>query len=228
MNYKYTLSDNELLLLDGKCSEALQKDVDRAKSRSEVIGLIDGDSDDPHSQLVAQVVLEAKEKGRIIFQHKQISHCSLCKTFAGYYAYPRRSRYHSKGDLNYDRPRYMSGYEFADRFVTMKGHATLGCCSDCFAKIKDTLLVALKDIKAQVPERLTGYPAQWERVAKRRCLKCGWEGPESQMGRKRTLMGDGTYPATCPKCPAASGLFSSDVEVMDGFYLENREATDNV
>ena len=47
-----------------------------------------------------------------------------------------------------------------------------------------------------------------------------WEGHEGQVGRLRTLLGDGTYPGKCLSCGVEHRPFSvSPLEIIDGFVV---------
>lgn len=79
----------------------------------------------------------------------------------------------------------------------------------------------LTDIPAELPEQLQAPDApRWKRQARRHCTACGWDGHEGQMRRKRTLFGDGDYPAGCPNCDAEnSPLGRHIIELVDGFTV---------
>lgn len=215
------LEDQEILLLDGKCREEIQKKVDDVKrvveARSKVTGL-----NQEQAELVANAVLEAEKSGKLIYHHRSLRSCDVCKKSGGYATYTRNSRYHRKGEKNHDRPLSFSGIELADRTIRMEGRAAVGCCNSCFNAVKPALLEALASVRAEMPEQLTGKPPKWKRHDKRKCKECGWEGHEGEMGLLPAMM-QGSYPGKCPKCEAKSLPFGPRVfEFVDGFELVSR------
>ncbi len=218
----YRLTDDELVVLDGKCGEELQQEVDKAKkriaARSEFPELLNEES-----AFIASLVAEANQYGRLIFSRESIRTCKICGKNGGCAVRTRNGRHHRKGDKNYDKPLYLAGLEFAYRFVTMKGYPSLGCCVDCWNKIKPFAAKSLAEVKAVIPEAITGFPPRFTYQSNMRCLSCGWEGHEGQMIHEPTIMGNGTYPARCPKCNALNSLFSLQVKTTDGFTLEENK-----
>ena len=215
------LTDMELLILDGNCSKEVQAEVEMAKQRIEAKESMP-DVEPAISDFVVQVVAEANKKGVLRLRSKSLSHCSVCKQSGGYYTYKRSSRYHNKGDLNYDKPKYLSGIELAVRFVTMTGYAACGCCSECWAKAKPIILEKIEsgEIKAEVSESITGKPSRFKKCANKECSECGWKGHEGQMSKRMTLIGNGYYPAVCPNCGAENiPLGPTKVKDVDGFTL---------
>lgn len=214
-----SLTDDELALLDGRCSEKVQEAVDGALARI-AARTSHPDLAPDHAGLVADVVAEAHKNGRLVFWRERIRRCPLCGTSPGYVAYKSGPR---RGRPNYDKPRHLDGHEFAYRFVTVQGHVSVGGCADCVNPLLPTIAEALRGVPAQVPPvlRAEGEP---ERVRhnNRRCTKCGWTGHEGQMGRLPTLMGDGSFPALCPEC-GAGGHFSRVVEFAEGFVVVELE-----
>lgn len=56
---------------------------------------------------------------------------------------------------------------------------------------------------------------RWDRC---RCKRCKWTGHDGQLGKLRTLMGDGFYPGKCPSCGEERRPLGSDpFERLDGF-----------
>ena len=207
-----------MLVLDGKASDEVQKEIDEVKSK--IAHLKSIDSDDPEvSNFIAKVLLECEENGQLVHYHISLRSCDICNKRAGYAKHKRRGRYHNKGDDNHKRPLSFGGIELAKRFVTMQGHARLGCCSGCMSKIKEPLSIRLRDVKAEIPESLTGFPPKWKKWDRMKCKECGWEGHEGQMGQLPAMMG-GYYPGQCPKCEAKSlPLGRTMFNHIDGFDL---------
>lgn len=217
------LTDAELILLDGRCSAEVQAQVDAAKARAEAVGIF------AHlpahvAVLLADVVTEAAANGLLRHQPVHMRSCDYCGSrpdpfYVLYKSGPRR------GQANYDKPRYLSGVEFADRFVQTKGYPTLGACSECAEAVRHDLACALVDVRAQVPAVLSldGRPA-WVRYNRRHCTSCGWSGHAGQMLYECALMGDGWYPARCPDC-GAGGAFDRTVETVDGYVVTDDPIT---
>lgn len=218
-----TLTDQELIILDGKCSQEVQAEVDAAKSRLQMRERI-GSVDSHIADFVADAVAEAKKNGRLIFEHLQLRACKYCKKQAGYWPYARWSRNHRKGAANYDAPKYFYGINVAHRFIIMKGYASLGCCAECWEKAKPILLAELEGMKCELSKYLTGIEPKYRRYDKMKCSKCNWEGHEGQMGKLRTLMGDGWYRGKCPQCGSENSLFNSVIKPSSGFVIA--ESTD--
>jgi hypothetical protein len=210
------LTDPEIVLLDGKVRDEVQPEVDAAKARLDAIE-DHPDLPDHLARFVADAVTEARANGRLVWHHDRIRSCPLCGRYGGYAKFKSGPR---RGQSNTNRPLSFNGVELARRFVTMEGHVTLGGCVECVETAEPTLRDALRGVEAQVPDRLRadGEPKR-VRYALRRCTECGWEGHEGEMGRRRTIMGDGTYPAACPSCKALNELGRAPVERRDGFVV---------
>jgi hypothetical protein len=209
------LTDAELALLNGRCSDKVQAEVNGALARIEAAGRYDL----PHdlAGLIADVVTEARNEGRIIHRPARLSYCRWCKTSAGYALFKSGPR---RGRRNLNRPLTLSGIEMAVRFVRVENHVRLGACSDCMAIVRPSLITALADVQAEVPDALAaeGRPA-WKRYDNRHCTVCDWTGHEGQMGKLRTLIGDGWYPGKCPSCGHEDGFGSRKIESRDGFAV---------
>lgn len=217
------LTDAELILLDGRCSAEVQVQVNAAKARAEAVATR---SHLPAhiARLVADVVSEATTNGLVSYGPVRIRGCDYCGAkpdplYVRYKSGPRRGR------SNYDKPRYLSGVEYAQRFVRMEGYPTLGACSDCEAAASGELVDALAGVHAQIPARLAaaGRPV-WVRYDRRHCKRCDWSGHAGQMVHERALMGDGWYPARCPDC-GAGGAFDRTVETVDGYVVTDDPIT---
>jgi len=219
--HRVDLTDSELVLLDGSCSEKVQAEVDAARTR---LGSMTAHPDLPPAlaAFIADVVNEARENGRLIYRTERISYCRLCgrtKSYVLFKSGPRR------GTPNYNRPIYMHGHEFARRFVTIQGSVSVGGCHECVEAVMPYLPDALRGVPAEVPAvlRAKGEPVR-KRYDRRRCTKCGWGGHEGEMGQLRTLMGDGYYPGKCPSCGVEHAPFRlSPFKRLDGFEIVEAE-----
>jgi len=211
------LTDQELQLLDGKCSDEIQSCVDGAKKRIELKSSLEFVPDE-FRDLAVSVVEEARKNGELVFQRTSARSCPCCKKEAGYAIRTRSGRYHRKGDKNYDKPLSFGAVEFSKRFVRMKHYLDVGCCADCFVKAEPYLKDCLSGVVAEIPKqlRLEGMPVH-KKFSNKKCSKCEWEGHEGEMGSSMTLMGDGKYPSTCPKCNAKNTLFETVIKTVDGY-----------
>jgi len=217
MLYKVELAYMELLLVDGLCNEEAQKVVDKAKQH-ETTRLALENAPDNVKDFCALLVTEAMEKGILKYSRRSLRSCQMCKKQAGYATYSRSSRYHSKGEKNYEKPLAFYAYDFKDSFVFVQGYSSLGICPECWEILKPALLVALKDIKVEISESITGEKPRYKKVDIWHCKKCDWKGLETAMGRDRTLMGDGYYPSTCPSCAAKNLMFGTTYLVSTGAW----------
>lgn len=212
------LLDTELVLLDGRCRPEIQARVDQAKARLASIAA-NPELPEPVAKFLADARNEAENTGKLVWRHIRLRSCSVCKKQAGYAKYTRYGRYHKKGDDNHDRPLTFAGYELADRSVTIRNYATLGCCHECWMRIQPELARTLSDVRAEIAEQITGRPPTLIRYKNRQCTKCGWTGHEGEMRKLPTLMGDGYYAGGCPKCQAESTLFGNDIKLIDGYTV---------
>lgn len=216
------LSDAELVLLDGRCGETVQAEVDAARDRIAARGR-HPTMPPALSGLVADAATEARTNGRLVWTTKPIDYCPLC----GWVGKP--ARYKSgprKGEIKPNGRRGMTGgVDLAHRFVTIQHHVRLGGCRECVETAEPALRKELRGVPAQVPDRLRaeGEPKR-VRYERRRCKSCGWEGHEGRMGRLTAVMG-GTYPGECPDCGAKQlPLGPLEFEHVDGFDVVATEA----
>lgn len=214
------LTDEEIVLLDGKCGEKAQAEVNAAKLRLAAVAAFVG-LDAKYAGFIADAVSLAKTDGRLGVRWEYGTWCRLCKRSAGYAKYKQSGRYHKKGDENRKKPLTMPLIDLRVSFVTIKGHVSMGCCDQCWAIIKPELKKALASVQAQMPESLTGEPPKWRRFDNRQCRRCGWKGHEGQMMRLPTLMGDGHYFGGCPNCDAENVFLGRPlIEAAEGFTIE--------
>lgn len=216
------LLDTEWLLLDGQCRPEVQIMVDAARERLVMRGRY-ANMEPALAGFIADVIREAQQEGQLIYQHRRITFCPLCKRAA---AYPVYKSGRKKGQPNYSKPRLgFAGIELAYRFVRIEGHVALGGCADCINGVEPWLREELRGVPTQLTESLKadGEP-QRIRYKRKRCKLCGWEGHEGEMRQLPAIMGS-SYPGGCPNCPAETGLFRNDIEHCEGFVVEELEAT---
>lgn len=203
----YILTDDEVVLLDGLTSnENVNAAIKRIKEARHLQS-VSPNLNERESGLVAQILEIARNDKKVICRCLSMSHCDVCGKRAGYAKHKRTTRYHRKGDTDHSKPLYFSGYDFKDSFVTIKGHASVGCCSECFDKLKSTIADSLKNINCEVSEKITGNPKDRIKVAKHKCDKCNWIGLETDM-RPLPAVFDGYYFGGCPSCSAENKPFA--------------------
>lgn len=213
MSARVELSDAELLLLDGGCSEKVQAEVDAARSRLDTAAAMP-DVSPEMAGLIADAVTEAKTNGLLLWRATRARSCVVCGKRAGYWVFKSGPR---RGREDWNRPLSFYAVEMADRFVRMENHLTLGCCQDCAQELRPLIAAALADVQAQVPDHIAaqGRP-KWKKHGRRECPDCGWQGHEGEMRLLRAVMG-GMYPGGCPSCPFDSTFLGRSFTILDGF-----------
>lgn len=208
--YNFSLTYDEAMLLDGKVSEKSQGIVDVAKKEHE-FGLDD---------FCNEILRKAMEKGKLSWGRKKISSCEHCDDKpSGYHTYTRNSRYHRKGAPNYDAPYEYSGIDPFQGFVVFQGLS--GVCVDCWYKKYLPVLVNYiieNDLPIEIQKNDIAE-SLYKKDDIRICFKCGEEIRESEMGTSMTMMGDGRYPSTCPKCGATSTIFGPSHKTTDKYVM---------
>lgn len=162
--------------------------------------------------LIADVIAEAKREGRLIYRGVAASYCSYCDARSKWEKPKRRRREHEVK---------VSGIEFADRFIVISGHISVGGCRACVDQALASLKTELTAFPVELPAalRTDGAPT-YQRWDLCRCKRCGWRGHDGQLGKLRTLMGDGYYPGKCPSCGAERRPLGPDpFERLDGFVV---------
>lgn len=186
--YMLELSYKELLLLDGKVSKDVQRTIDKAKlDESRKFDL----------QIMNKILDEAEKEGLLKWRHDSIRTCPCCEKTYEYARYKRNSRYHNAGDIISDRPIHHRGMQFNGGQDYM--------CMDCCEKYKviETLVHHIIDTDMKIEIQENKYAtSKYLKDDIRICYECKEEMKESEMGREPSLMGGGTYPATCPRCEA--------------------------
>jgi hypothetical protein len=160
--------------------------------------------------LVADVLAEARKEGRLIYRGVAVSSCRYCGARSEWKKPPRKKR-----EIEYP----VSGVEFADRFIVISRHISVGACRVCVDQAMPVLRAELAGKPVQLPSALHVGDApvfrRWDRCG---CKNCKWIGHEGQLGKLRTLMGDGDYPGKCPSCGAERRFMGPNpFERLDGF-----------
>lgn len=160
--------------------------------------------------LIADVLAEARTNGRLIYRGVAVSPCRYCGARSEWKRPPRKKR-------EYEYP--ISGVDFADRFVIISRHITVGGCHSCVEQALPALRAELATFPVQLPTALrTDDAIVYQRWNRCRCKRCEWTGHDGQLGKLRTLMGDGYYPGKCPSCGVERRPLGEDpFERLDGF-----------
>lgn len=212
-----TLNDHQLALLNGKLDEKQQKLVESAIARLHYRQIYT-DLLPNLSDFICDLREIANAKGLLTYSHCKLRSCRICDIRPGYHTVARTTKYKKKGQIDYDSPIYLYGRDFASGFIVWEGSPNLGCCDSCLKQHSSTITKHLSDIKAELPQELTGVPSKYKRWDNMQC-SCGWTGHEGQMGKLQTLMGNGYYPGKCPNCKAENLLFSREIKKADGFVV---------
>lgn len=224
MKTSIDITDDLLLLLDGKGDEKLQAAVNAAKARAEAAVELVGLTEEQIA-FVVRVKSSAESNGKLWFRHTNLTRCGVCKKSGSYTKFKSGPR---KNQFNYDKPTYLPGVELVQTFVSMRGYVKLGCCRECWDQLKPVVAERLAGVRAEIPEYIMGVPPRFKRYDLRHCKKCDWTGSERLMGKEHTLMGDGWYPASCPEC-GAKNLFMGPtvVETAKGFETYELPTTES-
>lgn len=100
---------------------------------------------------LSQIDEVAREDNRVVYYSRQIRVCRVCDKEAGYAKYTKNTRYHRKGDLNYDNPLYLRGYEFKKTSISFHGDVFVGCCSECLMELEEHIVHLLSGRKVSLP-----------------------------------------------------------------------------
>jgi len=214
--YAIRATYEELLLLDGKCSDEVQKIIDAAKTEHS-IGF--------ELPFMNEALRKAQETGKLEWAFPMIRHCSFCDKKRGYHKYPRSSRYHHKGQDNADKPLYYSGVRFNPGIVQIQGVGDI--CYECFKKLRvlERLIDYILDNDLRIEIQKNDFkPTRYIKDPVKICFQCEKEMRESQMGRVSTVMRDGTYPGKCPHCGAIQQWLGKQHKHTDKFVMVNVRA----
>ncbi len=209
---KVQLTDEEFLLLDGKCRPEIQLEVNQGKIRLATKSRL-GHLTTKQAAFVANTVARGIKDGKLVFQFTRLRMCDVCNRYGGYLKFKSGRR---RGQDNHDKPICLQGVELADSFIRMSGYATHGCCSECWGVVKPAMISELADSLIELPDML--YSSGSKRYAKSEtvaCAACRWQGPKHLLGPVRTMMGDGYFYGRCPSCGGESGFLSSLITTSD-------------
>lgn len=210
------LTDLELLLLDGACTDQVQAQVDLARERI-AYALHHPDVTPAAIKVVVAAVAEARTNGSLIYQHQPLTRCPVCEAAGGYVAYKSGPR---KGEPNHSKPTRLRGIELKASFVRFEGHVSIGACATCMAEIAPLIATELATVPAQLPTQLRAEGTfAWVKDVHRHCKHCDWTGGESKLGLLPAVLG-GQYPGKCPSCGDEQRAFGERfIETLATFDL---------
>jgi hypothetical protein len=204
ITHKVELTDQELLLLDGKINPTAQEEVDDAKlriqCRNKYLELPQIQTD-----FIATTLKIVNKEKKLIFRDGQFSYCPIC----------------NKGSCFGKNPPTFWGKDLQDSFVSWKNMPNHGGCSKCINSILPHLKQELKEIKAELPSELASTEFLYQRFRKAACSKCKWKGHDGEL--KSGL--------SCPKCGAENGYFGHNECIkidQDKFVLLIKNSIDEV
>lgn len=183
--YLVSLTGDELILLDGKCREEIQKKVERAKLAKSL---------NTGNKIADYCIAKGAESGAIsIYRASGLTHCVSCGKYADHPVYQRGPK---KGKTNYNKPRV--------KFYGVR--SAKDWCYDCEQKhdISKTITDKIKsdDLKIEI-KGMYSKETRYKIDPKLKCLKCGEDSWESEYGKLPAMI-QGSYAGKCPKCGAES------------------------
>lgn len=209
MKTSVSLSDDDLATLVASADADVRAAANAARDRLSAPARFPG-MPSHVAALIADVLAEAKKNGQLIYRGVSVSLCRYCGAQSEWKKPPRR-----KNKVEYP----ISGVEFADRFIIISRHISVGGCRSCVEQALPFLRAELSTFPVQLPPALRLDDAvQYCRWGRCRCKHCNWAGHDGELGKLRVLMGDGYYPGKCPSCGVERRPFGLDpFERLDGF-----------
>ncbi len=186
-----TLTLAEMLLLDGRCSDKVQEQVDRAKE-ARAIGERHG-LEDGLALFVRDALAEARSAGRLVFQRKPVTRCAYTGR-TGEWIRPAQGRARFPKD---PVQQLFSAIEVKRAFVVVQHHASIGIDADVFPRVLPALSAELQGVQAEIPEAILGAPSPWRYSDRVKARCCGWTGAALLTEVRRDPHWFGL---TCPGC----------------------------
>ena len=218
VTFTVRLDPDELLLLDGLCSAAVQAEVDLFKRGRDVA--------DRHGVpfaagvFVARAERAALDKGRLTCVPVSMVRCPVTGKRAEAVAPKRATR---GNPFRIPVERSFAGYDLDRGFVVMENHPRLGISHEGLEALRPVLAAELLPLRAQIPGRLTGRKPRFRREDVVRCPACGWEGREGLTGetdpRRAELR-------SCPSCGEWHGSGTRFEALPDRFEVAEAAGTD--
>lgn len=208
------LNWQEILLLDGHCREEIQRDIDLVKQAQEIQSRYPIDM--ASAVFISRAKNEAHKKGKLVCRPVKMHFCPVTGAKSTYLPSKKRDRY---GIRKPDIEVLLQGCELKDSFVSVQGYPSLGISLLGLEQIRIYLASEMRDIPAQVPERLIGEPCGWIYEEKLKCV-CGWSGRKSFTENRDPFW----FGFKCPSCGGreSSSVFTSKLFKQDGFEVVSR------
>lgn len=186
--FNVKLSSDEILHLDGVASPELQSAIDLVKNSRAIAARHDIPIN--WAIFIARVVRTANNDGSLAFYKKPITHCAVSGR-RGEYVY-----HTSRGlRLQFPKQKTFSGVELKNSVVSIRDGVILGCDAEVFNLLRPYLAIELRDVVAEIPEKVTGYAARYRKEKILMHEACGWEGPDSETSVKGNFQ-----LRSCPCC----------------------------
>lgn len=214
--YDTKLTLKELLLLDGKSSEDVQKIINIAKKENS-FGLDDFSN---------EILRKSIENGKIEWSSCKISSCQFCDKKSGYHTFDRTSRYHRKGEKDYKRPFEYFGIRPFCGLIIFNGLS--GVCSNCwFEKFIPKLYQYIldNDLKVELT-KYKDFETKYYKDKSKICYNCNKLIYESEMGQERTFFNDGWFNSICPQCGASQKQFGVSHKSSNKFRILTKNEID--
>ena len=210
------LTDAQLLRLDG-IDRSIQVYVDNAHKRA-ALSYAHPELTAEQIRFIAAIVAEVASSGKCVHRHKALDYCKVCGAVGGFAKRKRATWAGPAGSDIRSKPLSISGVEFIDKIVTIRGSSSSAACAACTQVMIPVLVEQLAEVCAEIPSSLGG--GRYQRWDNCKCSACGWEGHRGQLGLVRTLMNNGRYPGECPACKATNKpLGPTVIEDTDGFQV---------
>lgn len=189
------LSDEEIMLIDGRCNKEAQAKVNMVKRIRHLSAPFAGQFNEIQTRYIGQILEMAERKGQVSYSGCQMVTCPICKLNHGYVRFKSGKR---AGENNYDKRIYVGGMEFDPTAGSRPILPETACCYDCLKLIKEAIITGLKSIACVVPERLTGEPPIYKLELIMACDYCQFMGFEKYFR--------GPYNNHCPQCKTNLGF----------------------
>ena len=192
------LEEDELLTLDGKVKDKkVQEEITHIKNVTHY---------GQDLSFIKKVIVELEGEGQIGCLRRPVT-CEICGDRSDIVRFKSGSR---RNKTNHKQSKIVYGVSFAQDVITFEGRPRLGICDKCHERIKPTLKEELSKCRYDYHRYISSCP--YRKDDERKCYSCGQTMYESEMGRTPTLMGQGTYPSTCPHCGAKALIFGRNHE----------------
>lgn len=196
------ITAGDLIQLDGKCSDALQKQIDIVKSELDIQRNHHPLLSPAESRAVARIARSARKNRSLGGYNHQVSgatSCSCCGKSPGYKPYMRNgSNGAVKGKPNRDKPLSMRTMQIARQYL----------CMDCWGVIGPALDKEIAGEEIAINRNVFDREPEYVIYETVRCRGCSWEGFQHELrlvpdkhDAERTHFGG------CPGCDKTSDRY---------------------